>query len=58
MTRRPDIDDLLRRRDRAVAELERITERLDLHPTEELRAARDQVVALINRIDARTAAST
>ena len=45
--------DLQRRRAAAILELERITERLDRFPTAELRAARDQVVALVDRLDAR-----
>jgi hypothetical protein len=45
--------DLQRRRAAAILELERITARLDRFPTAELRAARDQVVALVDRLDAR-----
>ena len=45
--------DLQRRRAAAILELERITERLDRFPTAELQAARDQVVALVDRLDAR-----
>jgi hypothetical protein len=53
MTRRPDIADLIRRRAAAVVELERITERLDRYPSPELRMARDQVVALVDRLDSK-----
>jgi hypothetical protein len=50
---RTDIADLRARRDTALRELERVTERLDLHPTAQLRAARDQLVTAIDRLDAR-----
>jgi hypothetical protein len=45
--------DLQRHRAAAILEFERITERLDRFPTAELRAARDQVVALVDCLDAR-----
>jgi hypothetical protein len=44
---------LLARRDAAVAEIERIEQRLELYPKSELRAARDSLAALVNRLDAK-----
>ena len=44
---------LLARRDAAVAEIERIEQRLELYPKSELRAARDSLPAHDNRLDAK-----
>ena len=41
------------RRDAAMAEIERIDQRLELYPKSELRAARDSLAALVNRLDAK-----